>query len=56
MEIRKGYHKNGNLYYEGSYVNEVSHGLQKWYKDGRRDYILQLKKDQANGPRITFNY
>ena len=34
-EIIKGYHKNGKLRFEHTFVNRIQHGVQKsWYDNG----------------------
>jgi antitoxin component YwqK of YwqJK toxin-antitoxin module len=55
-EIKKGYYKNGNLYYEGSYVNGIRHGPQKTcYKNGKIWILYYAKNGLLHGMRMNFN-
>jgi antitoxin component YwqK of YwqJK toxin-antitoxin module len=56
-EIKKRYHNNGKIEYEHSYVNDVKHGIQKWYcSNDQLIWEFHMKDNQLYGIRQYWHY
>ena len=56
-KIVKGYHDNGNIYYQCPYVNGTPRGVEEvWYETKSRIALYTYKNDEYNGIVIWMMY